>query len=353
VRTASLRTGARRVGTVTVRRVFAGRYSSVLLGLAAVFTFLAIKVPVFLTWANWQNIFRVQAVVFIVAIGSTFVVLTGGLDLSVGSTAAASGMLVGIGVEHGWPWGLAALTAVGVGLALGLLNGVGVAVLKIPFFIVTIGTLSIYQSVALLLTSGKTISFFQFPHAIPLQNFVNGSVGPFPTLLVLSVALAVIGGFVLHFTAFGRSVYAIGSNRRAAHLSGVRTTLVLAVVYTLAGALAGLGAVVQSGRLSASAPQVDPDLLFSALAAVLIGGTSFDGGDGGLLGTAIGALFIGVIQNGISLLEIATFWQGIVSGLILVIAVGLGAARGQGLRLRVAAVRPFASRTVATTLGGR
>ena len=148
-----------------------------------------------------------------------------------------------------------------------------------------------------------------------------------------------LASFVLHFTSFGRSIYAVGSNIEAARLTGVKVTLVLISVYTISGLSAGLGAVVETGRLTGAGPQVDPNLLLTVIAAVLIGGTAFTGGDGGLLGTAIGGLFLGVIQNGIELSNVSTFWQGAVSGLILIFAVGLGVLRNSRGRAWLASRR--------------
>lgn len=321
------------------RRLSLGRFTGVVLGLLAVCIYLSITESVFLTWDNWQNIFRAQAVVFILAIGMTFVVLTGGIDLSVASMTAGAAMIIGLGIEHGWPWGLASLAGVGVGLGIGFLNGLLIGVARIPFFVVTLGTLSIYQSFALLTTNGETISLFSFQSFNPVKDLVNDNVGPFPIILLIGTTLYLAGAFVLRYTAFGRSVYAVGSNPEAARLTGIKVTLVLVSVYTISGLLAGLAAVVQTGRLTASSPQVDPNLMLTVIAAVLIGGTSFTGGDGGLLGTVIGVLFLGVIQNGLSLSDVTTFWQGMVSGLILISAVGLGVLREHGWRIRLLRAR--------------
>jgi ribose/xylose/arabinose/galactoside ABC-type transport system permease subunit len=322
-----------------LRRVSLGRYTGVLIGLVVVCVYLALTEPVFLTWGNWQNILRSQAVVFTLAVGMTFVVLTGGIDLSIASATAGAAMILGLSVQHGAPWGLACLAAIGVGLLLGFLNGFVIGVLKIPFFVVTLGTLSIYQSFALLTTSGATISLFSFNSFEPVQQLVNGNTGPFPTVLLIGAAAYLIGAAVLHLTHFGRSVYAVGSNAEAARLTGIKVTLVLVSVYMISGLTAGFGAVVQAGRLTAASPQVDPNLMLTVIAAVLIGGTAFTGGDGGLLGTVIGVLFLGVIQNGLQLSNVSTFWQGTVSGLILICAVGLGVLRSYGWRIRVSRAR--------------
>ena len=318
------------------RRVTRGRYTGVLGGLIVVCVYLWVTEPIFMTWPNWENIIRTQSVVLTLGVGMTFVVLTGGIDLSTASATAAAGMILGLAIEHGASWWLACLAGVGFGLLLGAANGIGVGVLKIPFFVFTLGTLSVYQSIALLVTNGATISLFSYPRFGEVQTIVNGTTGPFPTILLIGVVVYVLGSFVLHFTTFGRSVYAVGSNIEAARLTGVKVTLVLVSVYAVSGLSAGLGAIVQTGRLTGAGPQVDPDLLLTVIAAVLIGGTAFTGGDGGLLGTAIGALFLGVIQNGLELSNVSTFWQGTVSGLILICAVGLGVLRHSSPRLWLA-----------------
>jgi ribose transport system permease protein len=319
-----------------LRRLTRGRYTGVLAGLIVVCIYLALTEPIFLHWDNWQNIIRTESVVLTLGIGMTFVVLTGGIDLSIASATVASGMILGLAIEHGASWWVGCLACIGFGLLLGLVNGLGVGILKIPFFVFTLGTLSIYQSIALLTTNGATISLFLYPRFNEVQTIANGNVGPFPTILLIGIGMYLIGSFVLHFTAFGRSIYAVGSNVEAARLTGVKVTLVLVTVYAISGLTAGLGAIVQTGRLTGAGPQVDPNLLLTVIAAVLIGGTAFTGGDGGLLGTAIGGLFLGVIQNGLQLSNVSTFWQGTVSGLILISAVGLGVLRHSNARMWLA-----------------
>jgi ribose transport system permease protein len=319
----------------TLRRFSLGRYTGVLLGFAVVFVYLSVTQPVFLQWDNWENIFRSEAVVFTLGIGMTFVVLTGGIDLSIASGTAAAGMMLGIVVRDGGDWWLGALTAIGVGLIGGLANGGMIGILRIPFFVVTLGTLSIYQSIALLVTNGETVSLFVYPRFNEVANLVNGTTGPFPTVLLIFGGLYGVGAVVLRYTAFGRAVYAVGANPEAARLTGINVRRTLIAVYTIAGLSAGFAAIVSTGRLTAAGPQVDPNLMLTVIAAVLIGGTAFTGGDGGLLGTVIGVLFLGLIQNGLQLSNISTFWQGTVSGTILIIAVGLGVLRDHALRVRL------------------
>jgi ribose/xylose/arabinose/galactoside ABC-type transport system permease subunit len=312
-----------------------GRYTGVLLGFALIFVYLSLTQSVFLQWGNWENIFRSQAVVFTLGIGMTFVVLAGGIDLSIASATAAAAMLLGIVVRDGSNWWVGCLTAIGVGLALGLANGGMIGILRIPFFVVTLGTLSIYQSLALLVTNGETVSLFSYPRFNEIPNLINGTTGPFPTVLLIFGGLYLVGAFVLHYTAFGRAVYAVGANPEAARLSGMDVKRVLIAVYMIAGLTAGFAAIVSTGRLTAAGPQVDPNLMLTVIAAVLIGGTAFTGGDGGLLGTIVGVLFLGLIQNGLQLSNVSTFWQGAVSGSILIVAVGLGVLRDHALRARL------------------
>ena len=329
--------GAVSVGAL--RRLALSRYTGVLLGIVAISVYLAATEPVFLTWDNWQNIIRSQSVVLTLAAGMTFVVLTGGIDLSIASATIGSAMMLGLAVENGAPWWLGCLAGIAMGLGFGLANGLMIGVLGIPFFVVTLGTLSIYQSVALLSTSGETISLFAIPEFNSVQTLINGETGPLPNVLLIAVALYLVGSFVLHLTPFGRSVYAVGSNPEAARLTGINVRAVLVAVYAIAGLTAGLAAVVQTGRLTAAGPQVDPNLMLSVIAAVLIGGTAFTGGDGGLLGTVVGVMFLGLVQNGLQLSSVSTFWQGTVSGSILILAVGLGVLRDVGWRTRLRSLR--------------
>jgi ribose/xylose/arabinose/galactoside ABC-type transport system permease subunit len=221
-----------------------------------------------------------------------------------------------------------------MGLGMGLINGALIGITKISFFVVTLGTLSIYSSIALLTTFGETISLYDKPAFATSASLANENVFGIPRVLVLCGVLYVIGAFILRYTSFGRSVYAVGSNPEAARLAGVKLVTVIVAVYTISGLTAGLAALIQTGRLGAAAPQVDPTLMLTVVAAVLIGGTAYTGGEGGLLGTLIGVLFLGVVQNGLSLSSVSSFWQGTVSGLILIIAVGLGVIREHGWMLR-------------------
>jgi ribose/xylose/arabinose/galactoside ABC-type transport system permease subunit len=264
----------------------------------------------------------------------TFVVITAGIDLSIVALATLAGMVLGLMFQAGWSWPIAVAASIAVGGALGLVNGGLIGVAGISFFVVTLGTLSIYQSIALVTTTGETITLYNYPHFSPIQSLVNDSIGSIPYVLILYAALYGIAAYVLRFTGYGRAIYAVGSNPEAARLTGINVTLVLVSVYTIAGLFGGLAGVIQAGRLAAAAPQVDPTLTLTVVAAVLIGGTSYTGGEGGLIGTALGVLFLGVVQNGLALTGVSAFWQGTVSGVILILAIGGGLLRTQAMRLR-------------------
>lgn len=318
--------------SAAARHAGIGRYAGLLIALVVVAALLAIMDPRFLTANNLGNIVRTQSVVFMLAIGMTLVILTGGLDLSIASITTASGMVLALVVQGGASGAVGVAAGIGAGVAMGLVNGVLIGLVRVPFFVVTLGTLSIFQSIALLTTEGKTISLFSLGSFTGVSEFTNGSVGPVPKVLFLLVVLYAVAALALHYTRTGRAIYAFGSNPAAARLAGINTTKVLILVYAISGLCAGIGAVLLAGRLTAAGPQTDPDLLLMVIAAVLIGGTAFSGGEGGLVGTAVGVLFLGVVENGLSLANVSTFWQGMVSGAILIAAVGLGGIRSRGGR---------------------
>jgi len=310
------------------------RYAGVLVALVLVCAYLALTQDVFLTWGNLTNIAKSNTVVFVLAIGATFVVISAGIDLSTASAAAAAGMILGLTMDAGWNIVLALAAAVLFGGCLGLINGVLITRLGVSFLVVTLGTLSIYQSFALVVNDGQTITVFGKPGFSVLSGFVNDDIGPFPVLVVFDLVLLLAAGGILRYTGFGRALFAVGSNPETARLNGIDVGRILLVTYGIAGLASGLAAVVQVGRLTGASPQADPTLLLTVVAAVLLGGTAYTGGEGGVLGTLIGVVFLGVVQNGLTLSNVSSFWHGTVSGVILIAAVGLGVRRGGGWRWR-------------------
>lgn len=313
--------------TPLIARIFQNRYAGALISLLIVGVYLSVTQPVFLTWPNMINIVKSNSVVFVLALGATYVVIAGAVDLSVASATAACAMTLGLTLLTGVSAPVAICVALLFGAFLGALNGLAIAYLKISFFVVTLGTLSMFQSYSLIINDGVSVSVFATPAFKVLNTFVNGNVGPFPIILIFDLVLLLIAGGILRYTAFGRSLYAIGANAEAARLNGINVRRVILLVFIIAGLLAGLGSIVQVGRLTSASAEVDPTLLMTVLAAVLIGGTAFTGGEGGVFGTMIGVLFLGVIQNGLTLSGVSSFWQGMVSGAILILAVWLGGLR--------------------------
>jgi ribose/xylose/arabinose/galactoside ABC-type transport system permease subunit len=324
------------------QRFSLGRYTGVIVALVIVGAYLTITQDVFLTWDNLMNIVKANSVIFVLAVGATFVVISGGIDLSAASMVTAVAMIFGLSLKAGWSLPLALIVTLAFGLAIGLLNGLLITRAKISFLVVTLGALSVWASFALVVNGGQTVSVFSVSGFGPIKDFVNNDIGPFPILMVFDLILALVAGGVLRYTTFGRALFATGSNEEAARLNGINIAAVLTAVYAIAGLTAGLASVVQVGRLTAASATSDPTLLLTVLAAVLIGGTSFTGGAGGIFGTVIGVLFLGVVQNGLTLSDVSSFWQGMVSGAILIVAVGLGVLRDRGysLRRRRSAVAP-------------
>lgn len=311
-----------------------GRYAGVIVALVVVSALLTITQSSFLTWSNMENIIGANSVILVLALGATYVVITGGIDLSTAAMMTATSMVLAISFKSGWGLVPAVVVALAFGAAAGFSNGFLIAKAKISFLAVTLGALSIWGSFALVVQEGQTVSIFSEKSFNPIHDLVTNSIGPIPLLLVFDIALLLIFGGMLRYSTFGRSLFAIGSNEEAARLSGINVGRVLILVYTIAGLAAGLASMVSVGRLTAGSPTVDPNLLLTVLAAVLIGGTSFTGGVGGVFGTAIGVIFLGVVENGLTLSNVSSFWQGIVSGSILIIAVGLGVLRERGWSVR-------------------
>jgi len=321
-----------------VVRIFQNRYAGALISLLLVGLFLTFTQPVFLSWPNLMNIVKSNSVVFVLSLGATYVVISGGVDLSVASATAATAMVFGLILQAGAPSVLAIPAALLFGALLGAINGFLIAYLRISFFVVTLGALSIFQSFALIVNDGTSVSVFSSPGFRLINNFVNGNIASVPYLLIFDLALLLIAGGILRYTTFGRALYAIGANPEAARLNGINVKIILLAVFVIAGFMAGLGSIVQVGRLTSASTEVDPTLLMTVLAAVLIGGTAFTGGEGGVLGTMVGVLFLGVIQNGLTLSGVSSFWQGMVSGFILILAVWLGGLRQLIRRKRQASV---------------
>lgn len=284
----------------------------------------------FLTFNNLSIVMQQASINTVLAAGMTFVILTGGIDLSVGSIVAFSAMfsvicslIPGFGML-GIPAGLAA------GLACGLFNGVLIAFVKLPPFIVTLGTLTAVRGLARLAGGDTTV----FNADLPFAFIGNGTLFGIPWLVVIAFAVVVLSWIVLRRTVLGTWIYAIGGNADAARLAGIKVWAVLLFVYAVSGLLAGLGGVMSTARLyAANGLQLGQSYELDAIAAVILGGTSFVGGVGSIWGTLIGALIIAVLSNGLILVGVSDIWQYIIKGLVIIVAVSLDQYRSkQGAR---------------------
>ncbi len=277
--------------------------------------------PVFMSPQNLLNVARQASLTAILATGMTFVILTGGIDLSVGSMVALSSVCGGLLMwEFGWPMWPAVLVMVVVGGLLGLINGAIVTLGRIPPFIVTLGTMQIFRGAALQLTDGKPI--FDLTAFQPsFSMWGTGDLGGIPAPVIITLVVFVAGWLILRYTRLGLYTYAIGGNEQATRFSGVQINRYKLGVYGLMGVTAGVAAVMWSSRLNSTQPTVATGEELNAIAAVVIGGTSLFGGEGSIVGTLIGALLMAVIRNGLTLLHVPSFYQQMVIGAVVVLAV--------------------------------
>ena len=294
----------------------------------------ALTAPGFTTTENIFNVLRQVAIVGILAVGQTFVVLTAGIDLSVASLLAFCG-IVSAWVEvsqvgTGW----AVVAALALGALMGLVQGLIITRMGIPAFIVTLGGLSAFRGATLLWNNGYPV----IGMGPVYQFFGKGMLGPVPVPVVIFLVVVVLSHLVLTRTKFGRFVYAVGGNPEAARLSGLNVGLVVTAVYVISGLFAGLAGLVLTSRLNAADPVTATGWELNAIAAVVIGGTSLFGGVGSVLGTLLGALIIGVINNGLTLMNVPSYYQQIAVGIIIVLAVWLDhLSKGRARRSRALA----------------
>lgn len=286
---------------------------------------LSISSEFFLTWGNLTNVLRQTAINGVLAVGLTFVILARGIDLSVGSIMALAGAVGAslAAVNSSLPVALAVAAALGAGFACGAMNGFLIAQLKVPAFVATLGMLSAARGLVLIYTNGRPISNL----SPAFSSFGNGYLLGVPMPIVILLFVFLIASFVLRYTVFGRHVYAVGGSEKAAKTSGIRSNYIIAATYAISGALAGLAGLILSARTSAALPQAGVGYELDAIAAVVIGGTSLSGGRGTLAGTLCGALIIGVINNGLDLLGVSSYYQQVVKGAIIVFAVLLDSRR--------------------------
>ncbi|MFH0989418.1 MAG: ribose ABC transporter permease [bacterium] len=303
---------------ITKDKIFySSRQLGTLIGLAIVTIFFWTFSPYFLTVSNLANIAEQTAINAIIAAGMTFVIITAGIDLSVGSIVAFSGVILASALHAGISEPFAILAGLAVGAMCGLMNGLLISFGRLPPFIATLGMMSVARGAALFYTEGRPVSGF----SSELRFLSTGELLKIPMPVIIMVVIYVMAHFVLKRTKLGRYTYAIGGNEEAANLSGINTRVIKTTIYTLCGLLSGLAAVLLTARLNSAQPIAGIMYELDAIAAVVIGGTSLMGGEGKISGTLIGAFIMGILRNGLNLLGISSFAQQIVIGSVIIFAV--------------------------------
>lgn len=300
------------------------RQGSAFLGLIILVAIATVLSPSFRNPINLLNVLLQVSMNAFVAMGMTFVIISGGIDLSVGSTVALTAEIMALLALGGMSWWLAGAIALAAGFALGALNGLVIHRLKVIPFIVTLATMQVYRGAALLVTNGNYL--YNLPPGIePLgQGHVFGII-PVPPLIV--IAVAIIAWFILARTKLGRNAYAIGGNEEAARLAGINIGLNKVIIYAISGLFCAIAGVVQTSRLMSTYTGLGTGWELDAIAATVMGGTAFSGGEGGVIGTLIGAVILGVIRNILTLINANPFIQIIVIGLVVLFAVVIDKVR--------------------------
>ncbi|AKK10780.1 ABC transporter permease [Corynebacterium uterequi] len=295
-----------------------------LVGLLILCAGLSLATPHFISADNLLNVGVQAATVAIIAFGMTFVIVTGGIDLSVGAVAALGGMVTAyFWADLGLPGWVTVLLGLATGLVCGMVAGAAIAVGKLPAFIATLAMMSITRGLTLVLSQGSPVA------SPPAANWMGEDIGVMPMPIVMMALAGLVCWFILSRTVLGRSMYALGGNLEAARLSGIPVRRVLLSTYALCGVFAALAGLVMTARLSSAQPNAGTGYELDAIAAVVIGGASLAGGRGGAWGTLVGAILLAVIRNGLNLLNVSSFWQQIVIGIVIALAVGFDVIRNK------------------------
>jgi ribose/xylose/arabinose/galactoside ABC-type transport system permease subunit len=308
------------------------RYGIIIVVLAMMLVLHILKPDVFLSVTNLTNVVKQNASAALLALGMFVVILTAGIDLSVGSVMALAMVSLAVANRAGYPWEIVVLIGPLVGIAAGMVNGIGLTWLKLPHpFIMTLGTLNIARGLTNLVSNGAPVSGLK-PEVryVGQKNYDLGIFAPpagIPASFFLVVICAIGLWFFLNRTSTGRHIYAIGGNPQAARVSGIDVNRVLVLVYVICGFFAGLAGLLLAGRTDSGFPNAGIGAELDAIAAVIIGGASFFGGRGTVLGVLAGVLIIGLLRNGLNLLNVSVFWQQILIGVVIVLAVFIDVLR--------------------------
>ncbi|MBN2416930.1 ribose ABC transporter permease [bacterium] len=294
-----------------------GRQFGTLIGLFLLLFIFWLLTPYFFTVSNLLNVAQQTSINAIIAVGMTFVIISAGIDLSVGSILAFAGVVLARALQAGAPLPAALALGLGTGLVCGLINGLFISWGKLPPFIATLGMMSVARGAALLFTGGRPVSGFD----TGFRFIANGTVAGIPASVLLMVVIYAAAHGVLKRTRLGRYAYAIGGNEEAAFLSGVNVRLYKTMIYGLSGLLSGSAAILLTARLNSAQPIAGMMYELDAIAATVIGGTSLMGGEGSVGGTLIGAFIMGSLRNGLNLLGVSSFIQQIIIGSVIIAAV--------------------------------
>lgn len=292
------------------------KYKS-LIGLLILCLVISVITPRFLTIPNIKNVFTQVSVNAVIAIGMSFVILTGGIDLSVGSILAISGAVAASIIKSTGNIYLAIIVALAIGSTVGLINGVLISKGKIQAFIVTLATMTIFRGVTYVYTNGTPISGLGESFSVIGNKTVLG----LPIPVVFTIIVFGLAYYILSQTRYGRYLYALGGNEDSARLSGINTDKIKTLVYVICGAAAALSGIIVTSRIGSASPNAGVGFELDAISAVVLGGTSLSGGEGSVVGTIIGALIIGVLNNGLNLVNVSPFYQAIIKGLVILLAV--------------------------------
>lgn len=302
------------------------KYKS-LIGLLILVIIVSVLSPTFFTVSNLLNVFRQTSINAIIAAGMTFVILTGGIDLSVGSILAFSGAVAASMLASGSSVIVATIVAVVIGAVSGFANGIVISKGKLQPFIATLATMTILRGLTLVFTDGKPVSIGASNNAISFGKIGGGQIAGIPTPAIIMVLAFALCFYILTQTKMGRYVYALGGNEEATKLSGLDTDKIKTYVYTISGILAAIAGVIVTARLYSAQPTAGSGYELDAIAAVVLGGTSLSGGQGTIIGTVIGALIIGILNNALNILDVSSYYQMIVKGIVILIAVLLDRKR--------------------------
>ena len=317
-----------------MKAILKSKESAILVLFAIVFICFARLSDRFATPDNLFNVARQYSELAVVSIGLTVVIITGGIDISVGSIVGLSSILVGVlAAKAGMNVWLACVLAIIGGLLCGLINGLVITRLRVQPIVATLAMLSAARGLAWVLSGARSLSGFP-------DSFValgQTALGPIPLSVAIALILVALGIIVLRYTALGRQVYAVGSSEEAARLSGINVFRIKLFAYALTGALCGLGGVIMSARLAASVPDAGSGFEFEAITAVVMGGSSLKGGEGNIIGTIIGVAVMGILRNGLNLTGVPNIWQVLFLGVMLILAV-----LGDNLRSWIGARREIA-----------